>query len=108
MAEFEARHVDAIQQLVEKEKIDCELTVTDAIDVQLSATHAQCLKVGFDQLVASGCEPTKTTRYIGPADAEKVFHPAVHHNIHWLIVTVFRYQKGCCMLHLPGRASLAI
>lgn len=88
--------------------IDCELTVTDAIDVQLSATHAQCLKAGFDRLVASGCEPTKKTRYIGPAEAEKVLHPAVDHIIQWLMVTVFRYEKGCCMLHLPRRASLAI
>lgn len=75
MAEFEARHVDAIQRLVEEEKIDCELTVTDAIDVQLSSGHAHSLKNGYDRLIASGCEPTKKTRYIGPAEAEKV-HPA--------------------------------
>ncbi|KAL2834913.1 FAD dependent oxidoreductase-domain-containing protein [Aspergillus cavernicola] len=72
VAEFEARHVTSIQELVNKEKIDCDLTVTEAIDVQLSAPHAQALKTGYDRLVAAGCEPTQKTRYVGLGEAEMV------------------------------------
>ncbi|KAL4871867.1 hypothetical protein BDV12DRAFT_194015 [Aspergillus spectabilis] len=70
VAEFEARHVDAIRDVVEKEKIDCDLSVTEAADVQLSDLHARRLKEKYDCLVASGCQPTKRTRYIGAGGAE--------------------------------------
>ncbi|KAL5335906.1 FAD dependent oxidoreductase-domain-containing protein [Aspergillus crustosus] len=70
VAEFEARHVDAIQEVVEKENIDCDLSVTEAVDVQFSELHARNLKDKYDRLVASGCEPTRKTKYTGPEDAE--------------------------------------
>lgn len=108
MAEFEAWHVDAIQHLVEEEKIDCELSVTDAIDVQLNPLHAQSLKDGYDRLVASGCEPTQKTRYIGPAEAEKVLQSCFHHVMQWLMGAVLRHERGSCMLHLQGRTSMAV
>ncbi|KAL3443965.1 FAD dependent oxidoreductase-domain-containing protein [Aspergillus insuetus] len=71
VAEFEARHVDVIRDLVEKENIDCDLGVTEAIDVQFSKSHARKLKDGYDRLVAAGCGPTVRTRYTGPERAEE-------------------------------------
>ncbi|KAL2857630.1 FAD dependent oxidoreductase [Aspergillus pseudodeflectus] len=71
VAEFEARHVDVIQNLVEKEAIDCDLGVTEAVDVQFSETHARKLKDGYDRLVTAGCGPTVRTTYTGPSEAEK-------------------------------------
>ncbi|KAL4875733.1 FAD dependent oxidoreductase [Aspergillus karnatakaensis] len=70
VAEFEAKHVDAIRNIVEKEKIDCDLSVTEAVDVQTDDLHARSLKEKYDRMVASGCEPTKRTRYIGAEEAE--------------------------------------
>ncbi|KAL2836925.1 FAD dependent oxidoreductase-domain-containing protein [Aspergillus pseudoustus] len=70
VANFEARHVDTIRDLVEKEGIECDLGVTDAVDVQFSESHARKLKDGYDRLVAAGCGPTRRTRYTGPEEAE--------------------------------------
>ncbi|KAL3429656.1 FAD dependent oxidoreductase-domain-containing protein [Aspergillus tetrazonus] len=72
VAEFEARHVDAIESLVKKDNIDCDLVVTEAIDVLLDEDHAGVLRRGYDKLVVGGVEPTKQTRYFGPQGAEDV------------------------------------
>ncbi|KAL3489694.1 FAD dependent oxidoreductase-domain-containing protein [Aspergillus germanicus] len=71
VAEFEARHVDVIRDLVKKEDIDCDLGVTEAVDVQFSESHARKLKDGYDRLVNAGCGPTVRTRYTGPDEAEQ-------------------------------------
>ncbi|KAL3457336.1 FAD dependent oxidoreductase [Aspergillus heterothallicus] len=70
VAEFEARHVDVIRGLVEREGIECDLGVTEAVDVQFSESHAARLKKGYDRLVQAGCGPTLRTRYTGRKEAE--------------------------------------
>ncbi|KAL4804744.1 FAD dependent oxidoreductase-domain-containing protein [Aspergillus unguis] len=72
VAEFEARHVDAVQKLVEMEKIDCDLTVTEAMDICRDDTHAAAFKKGYDALVEAGCEPTRQMGYIGADKAEEI------------------------------------
>ncbi|KAL4985439.1 FAD dependent oxidoreductase-domain-containing protein [Aspergillus falconensis] len=72
VAEFEARHVDAVASLVKRENIDCDLVVTKAIDVMLDEDYAAALKRGHDKLVEGGVEPAKQTRYFGPQEAGKV------------------------------------
>jgi hypothetical protein len=72
VAEFEARHVDVIRDLVQKEGIDCDLGVTEAVDVQFSESHARKFKDGYDRLVKAGCGPTVRTRFTGPGEAEEV------------------------------------
>ncbi|RDW68989.1 uncharacterized protein DSM5745_08749 [Aspergillus mulundensis] len=72
VAEFEARQVDAVADLVRKEKIDCDLVVTQAVDVMLDDEYAANLKRGYDRLVEGGVEPTRQTRYFGPGEAETV------------------------------------
>ncbi|KAL3482288.1 FAD dependent oxidoreductase [Aspergillus californicus] len=73
VANFEARHVDAIAEMVRNEKIDCGLSVTEAVDVQFSETHAQTLKLGHDRLVAAGCQPTARTSFIAGRDEAEAF-----------------------------------
>ncbi|KAL4946492.1 hypothetical protein BDV06DRAFT_233088 [Aspergillus oleicola] len=71
VAEFEARHVDAIAELVEKENIDCDLHVTEAIDVHTNPAHAKGLKEQYDVLVSGGVDPTARTRFIPAEEAEE-------------------------------------
>ncbi|KAJ5363464.1 uncharacterized protein N7496_009177 [Penicillium cataractarum] len=70
VAAFEANHVHAIKDFVDKEKIDCDYTVTKAIDVQLSSDHFQKLKNGHVRLVSNGSEPTKQARFVNAENAE--------------------------------------
>jgi hypothetical protein len=72
VAAFEAKHVYAVKDFVENKKIDCDYTVTKAIDVQLSSDHFQKLKNGYERLLSNGCEPTKQARFVNAKDAESV------------------------------------
>ena len=66
-AAFEADHVDAIRDLVEKEKIDCDFVITRAIDVQLKEPIQDKLKAGYDRLIKSGVAAT-TKVFFAPED----------------------------------------
>lgn len=72
VAAFEAKHVQAVKDIVEKEEIDCDYAVTRAVDVQLSGEHFQKLKAGRERLIASGCAPTRQALCVGPEQAEEV------------------------------------
>ncbi|KAJ5925041.1 hypothetical protein N7454_007680 [Penicillium verhagenii] len=70
VAAFEAKHVYAVQDFVEKEKIDCDYTVTKATDVQLDEAHFQKLKDGYNRLIAGGSKPTAGAQIIESEEAE--------------------------------------
>ncbi|KAJ5175835.1 uncharacterized protein N7482_001712 [Penicillium canariense] len=70
VAAFEAKHVHAMKDFVDQENIDCDYTVTKAIDVQLNAQHYQKLKDGYERLIAAGCGPTKQARSVGANEAQ--------------------------------------
>lgn len=72
VAAFEAKHVSFLKEFIEKEKIDCDYSVTKAVDVQLSADHSKRLKDGYEKLIKEGCAPTTTVKYIDTNEAEKV------------------------------------
>lgn len=72
VAAFEASHVPALKDFIEKEGIDCDFVVTRAMDVQLSDEHCQRLKAGYDKLVAAGNESTKNAFFVSGKDAEGV------------------------------------
>ncbi|KAK5806037.1 hypothetical protein VI817_000295 [Penicillium citrinum] len=71
VAAFEAKHVYAFKDFVAKENIDCDYTVTRAIDVQLNRAHYEKTKAGFQRLIAGGCAATKQAHFIDAGDAEK-------------------------------------
>ncbi|KAK8169341.1 FAD dependent oxidoreductase-domain-containing protein [Phyllosticta citrichinensis] len=50
VAAFESSQVYAVKELVEKEQIDCEFTLTRAVDVCLDADHAAKCKAEFMEL----------------------------------------------------------
>jgi hypothetical protein len=72
VASFEAKHVQAMKELVDRNKIDCDYVVTKAADVQLNPRLSEKLKRGYDQLIASGCSPTMHAKYVEQDNAEAV------------------------------------
>lgn len=72
VAAFEVKHVHAVKDFVDKKKLDCDYTVTKAIDVQLSSDHFQKLKSGYERLVSNGSEPTTQAHFVNAEDAESV------------------------------------
>lgn len=72
VAAFEAKHVAFLKEFIERENIDCDYSVTKAIDVQLSRSHSATLKEGYEALIEKGCEATKKAKYIPGNEAEKV------------------------------------
>lgn len=69
---FEAEHVDAIKELVEKENIDCDFIVTRAVDVQFTESTRDKLKAGYDRLVESGVATAKGVFFTSGEKAEAV------------------------------------
>ncbi|QKD56842.2 FAD dependent oxidoreductase [Fusarium oxysporum Fo47] len=65
LANFEFANVDAIANYVREEDVDCDFVLTRAIDVQLSASHQEKLRTGYNSLVEQGVEATKRT-YCAP------------------------------------------
>lgn len=72
VAAFEAKHVYAVKEFVEKEGIDCDYTVTKAVDVQLDESHFNKLQDGYRRLIAGGSKATANARIIGAREAEAV------------------------------------
>lgn len=69
MAVFEMSHVQAVKDLVEKEKIDCDFVLTRAYDVILDPKLAEKTKKEFDELVAEGFPTVKDVWYAPAATA---------------------------------------
>lgn len=72
VAAFEAKHLYAIKEFVQKEKIDCDYTVTKAVDVQLSREHFEKLQGCHERLHARGYTPAKQVHCVGPDEAQAV------------------------------------
>lgn len=72
LAAFETEHVSVLESLIETEKIQCDLEVFKAIDVQLDDQHTAKLQAGYEELIANGSEATKGAVYISGEDAEAV------------------------------------
>ncbi|KAH8885263.1 FAD dependent oxidoreductase [Thozetella sp. PMI_491] len=72
VANFEASQVHAVKELVEKEKIDCEFTLTRACDATLDPALAAETEQAFTELVKSGVANLKDVHYTPQKDAERV------------------------------------
>ncbi|GAB7351047.1 hypothetical protein MBLNU459_g1529t1 [Dothideomycetes sp. NU459] len=70
IARFEASQVYAVKDLVEKENIDCDFTLTRAVDVCLDEEHAAKCKLEFDQLVADKVASVRDVQYAQGRAAE--------------------------------------
>jgi hypothetical protein len=54
VADFEFDHVSAIATLVEKEKIDCDFTLTRSFDAYTVKEEAEATKKHYDELKVAG------------------------------------------------------
>lgn len=72
IAEFELANMEAVKNYVLENNVDCDLILTQAVDVQLSKEHDTALKAGFDKLKDAGVGATKKAFYIDGEYAEQV------------------------------------
>ncbi len=54
VADFEFDHVPAIAALVEKEKIECDFTLTKSFDIHTDKVQAETAKKYYDDFKAAG------------------------------------------------------
>ncbi|KAL6237501.1 hypothetical protein BDW75DRAFT_248981 [Aspergillus navahoensis] len=72
LAAFESAHIPAIEAVVEREKIACDLVVAQAHDVQLDEKHTEKLRAAYETLLANGSEATKSAAFTTDMEAEMV------------------------------------
>ncbi|KAF5489963.1 putative oxidoreductase OrdL [Colletotrichum siamense] len=78
VANFESSQVFAVKELVEKEKIDCDFTLTRTCDATLDEGLAAATEEAFAKLVESGVANLKDVHYTPRAQAEMVNNPYPH------------------------------
>ncbi|KAI8173970.1 hypothetical protein K4K54_008898 [Colletotrichum sp. SAR 10_86] len=78
VANFEASQVFAVKELVEKEKIHCDFTLTRTCDATLDEGLATATEKAFAKLVESGVANLKDVHYTPRARAEMVKTPYPH------------------------------
>ncbi|KAF4332960.1 gamma-glutamylputrescine oxidoreductase [Fusarium beomiforme] len=72
IAEFELANVEAVKNYVLNNSVDCDLMITQAVDVQLSEEHNALLKDGYNKLLDAGVSATRKAFYIDGKYAETV------------------------------------
>ncbi|KAH8657919.1 FAD dependent oxidoreductase [Xylariales sp. PMI_506] len=72
VANFEASQVLAVKELVEKEKIDCQFTLTRACDATLDEGLANATEAAFKELSMSGVANLKDVHFTPRKYAERV------------------------------------
>ncbi|KAI4660351.1 hypothetical protein J4E81_006019 [Alternaria sp. BMP 2799] len=69
---FEAANVYAVKELVEAEKLDCDLHLTRAIDVYLDADHARQTEAAWEMLRRDNIVELRDVACVSKEDAERV------------------------------------
>ncbi|KAL4794091.1 FAD dependent oxidoreductase [Aspergillus venezuelensis] len=72
LAAFECAHIPAIEEVVQREKIACDLHISQAHDVQLDEAHTTKLENGYRSMMEQGSEPTKYAAYKTGKEAEMI------------------------------------
>ncbi|KAF5671680.1 oxidoreductase [Fusarium heterosporum] len=72
IAEFELANLEVVKDYVQDNNVDCDLILTQAVDVQLSEEHNRALKTGYDKLIDAGVAATKKAFYLDGKYAEKI------------------------------------
>ena len=72
ISKFEISHLEAIGDLVAREQIDCDLTVTRTFDVFLNEDHAKTSKEAYDKMIRSGITSIKDAHFTSAKQAEQV------------------------------------
>ncbi|ETS73732.1 hypothetical protein PFICI_14678 [Pestalotiopsis fici W106-1] len=72
LAAFEASHVYAVKDLVERENLDCDFHLTRAVDVYLDPAHARDTEAAYRKLVRDGVVDMRDVAFTPRKDAERV------------------------------------
>jgi hypothetical protein len=72
VANFEAAQVLAVKALVEKEKIECDFTLTRACDAVLHEGLASDTEKAFRELQSTGAADLRDVHFTSGKDAERV------------------------------------
>ncbi|PBP18431.1 FAD dependent oxidoreductase superfamily [Diplocarpon rosae] len=72
IAEFELAHLAAIKKVIEKEKIECEFTLTRTVDVWINEAAAAEAKATYDVMTARNLDYMDDVFFSRSADAENV------------------------------------
>ncbi|CAH0043795.1 unnamed protein product [Clonostachys solani] len=72
LAAFEASHVYAVKDLVEREGLDCDFNITRALDVFLDPEHAKQTEIAYRELVKAGIVSLHDTSFTPKKDAERI------------------------------------
>ena len=72
ISNFEVSHIEAIEEVIKKEQIDCEFRKIDSFDVFLDDTQAMEVIHTYDQMIELGVTSVKQARYTGSDRAEAV------------------------------------
>ena len=81
LAEFEIAHVQAIKEVVEKEKIDCDFTLTRTVDVWANQDAADKAKGVYDKMVGHGLKYMNDVHFTMGKDAPGVIPPLWQHDL---------------------------
>jgi hypothetical protein len=69
---FEISHMKVIEDLVRKEKIDCDLTFTRSYDMYLDEEELKKAKVFYDYLVEQGLDFMEDVKYMSQKETQEV------------------------------------
>ncbi|KAF5602496.1 gamma-glutamylputrescine oxidoreductase [Fusarium pseudocircinatum] len=72
ISEFELANFEAVKSYILDDNVDCDLMITQAVDVQISEAHNALLKGGYDKLVNAGVDAAKKAFYVDAKYAETV------------------------------------
>lgn len=72
LAEFEVAHLQAIKELIAKEKIDCDFTLTRSCDVWTNQAEADKMKALYETMVGYGFKYMNDVDFIYGKNAEGV------------------------------------
>jgi glycine/D-amino acid oxidase-like deaminating enzyme len=72
IAEFEVANLEAVRDYVRATGAECDFTITQAVDVQLSQQHNTALKARYDKFISDGGDIAKSAFYIDGKDAEMI------------------------------------
>ena len=61
-----------LEELVQKEKIDCDLTFTRSLDIYLDADELATVKEFYDSLIDRGLDFIDDVKYLSQEEAQKV------------------------------------
>ncbi|KAJ5381993.1 uncharacterized protein N7496_004421 [Penicillium cataractarum] len=67
---FEIAHMKTLEKLVQKEKIDCDLTFTRSLDIYLDVDQLAAAKSFYDYLVDQGLDFMDDVQYLSQEDAQ--------------------------------------